>query len=185
MLFIHCKFQLKDSKLEALYFCACVLCSCDLNPKLHTLTLFFWWECFLVLQSCCADSVVLCCAGKTVACATSTTLGHFLLCGNKAATPKQGCSRAPLSVCLSVTGESPALFLKSGRGFLTQLPLPFHKTVVSRSASFWDPETPSRLGDGLRPSSLWSLSALSSPLVGTKEQTSRRWLLLTSGELAD
>lgn len=51
----------------------------------------------------------------------------------------------------SVTGESPGLFLISGKVFLSQLPLLSHKAVFSRSVSLGSRKTPSKLGNGLRP----------------------------------
>lgn len=98
-----------------------VLALCGLEPELYT-----GYSCgqnaLLVLQSCYAVLMVLYCAGRAVACAASVTRllprVHEPSSQSKAVVGL----RSP-----SVNGESPALFLKSGKVILSQLPLLSHK----------------------------------------------------------
>lgn len=122
--FIHCRFQLRDSRLESLYFLH-MICSCGLKPELYTgysCDTAFLWNAFLVLQSCCAVLMMLYYAGRAVACAASVTwlLPHV----------HEPSSQSKAIVELhspSVSGESPALLLKSGKVFLSQLLSLSHK----------------------------------------------------------
>lgn len=112
---LHSYTAAKDSRLELLH----VVCLCGLKPELsgHSCG----GDAFLVLQSSCDVLMVLYCAGRAVPCAASVTwlLPHV----------HEPRSQSKAIVGLhspSVHGDSPALFLKSGKVFLSQFLLLSH-----------------------------------------------------------
>lgn len=104
--FIHCSKGLQTRSFVFLH----VVCLCGLKPELsgHSCG----GDAFLVLQSSCDVLMVLYCAGRAVPCAASVTwlLPHV----------HEPRSQSKAIVGLhspSVHGDSPALFLKSGKVF--------------------------------------------------------------------
>lgn len=113
--FIHCSKGLQTRSFVFLH----VVCLCGLKPELsgHSCG----GDAFLVLQSSCDVLMVLYCAGRAVPCAASVTwlLPHV----------HEPRSQSKAIVGLhspSVHGDSPALFLKSGKVFLSQFLLLSH-----------------------------------------------------------